>query len=573
MSTIFKVVALLVAITTVWYLVRNEALDSLDSFYDGGLIPQKETLQETGDYYPIEKAKKILDEAYISAHEILAKTESAKSILELKKGIEYLKKAIRERNILAGELPERLPVISKPKPPKVDDLKEFCPENYTGSKQDHPLYINNIALDPTCKVPPLNKMVTVIFNFVDEIAISKAETIFEDAAFCIYQNMTYVAFVKKGEAEIPKLISIAKAKLPNMHIIEKTEAGETHGAVLHEAVSKVKTKYVVLTRNTERFDNFSTIVRLVRDISLGKAEVIGASHRNISGHWKAGCYQMKQLRGEIGFDEGYDLSDNACMYCDYISGPFGVKTENILKYLSGVKESKLTGDFFYMEYFFHVRLNIEKRIFMCIDSMFYTETVGLLILDKEKWFPFQEKMSLSKVTFPDHKTTHEFECQKVNLKCLPQKDSELPFCCYKDIETILTYMSKYLRDKQIQHQFHLPNGDQSWTSLYQGNPKRNIILIGVSDLQKVSDMKYDGFSWSLTGYEFSSTEWRLVFIQDSKFATKPVINIRFNKLLLPVNTNPAKALLTYGKDVCTKNKICFNLLHFYEPFDYQKVWI
>ena len=71
-------------------------------------------------------------------------------------------------------------------------------------------------------------------------------------------------------------------------IVESSKTN--HVDVLREAINAVTTKYVVITRNVERFDNFSIIIRLVRDISLGNAEIVGGTQRNQSGHWKSGCY-------------------------------------------------------------------------------------------------------------------------------------------------------------------------------------------------------------------------------------------------------------------------------------------
>eukprot|EP00111_Clytia_hemisphaerica_P009601 TCONS_00028165-protein len=409
-------------------------MKSIHPYFDSNDIEQEDEEIEYGE--SLESLKTILDETYVSVIKILDESESAKSVIELEKGLKHLKEAIKQRNVLAGEDPGRLPKIEKVKK-EMKDPGEICPEKYQGAKQDYPLYLNHIPLDPTCKVAPLNSLVTVTFNFVNEIPATQAEELFEDAAFGMYKNMTFLAFLKKGAKEIPKLKDIAKVKLPNMHIIEQEETSQTHADVLEEMAKSVKTKYVVLTRNIERFDNFSTIIRLVRDISLGKAEIVAGSHRNTSGHWRAGCYQMKQRLGEMALDEGYDFSDNGCMFCDYVSGPFGIKTEVLLKYLETVKESPLKTYQFYMEMFFHFRLQMRKKILMCIDSMFYTVTSGLLPRDKAAWMPYLKRNKISKMVFPRKVVTHEATCKEVELQCIPDKEKNLPFCCYREIEEVL----------------------------------------------------------------------------------------------------------------------------------------
>ena len=558
-----------------WAFLRTTMMKSLERFYKGSsqFIYENSGGDAGFEHGSLESLKATLDEAYIVMNQILQESESAKTVLELEKGIKYLKEAIKERDILAGETSHSLPVIKIQKK-DLTDPKEFCPEKYISPKHDYPLYLKSIPLDPSCKVPPLNKMVSVIFNFVDEIPISKAEDLFEDAAFGEYKNMTFIAFLKPNLAETEKLKKLAKAKLPNMKIVEQTKLSgkENHAAILAKAVSYAETKYVVLTRNIERFDNFSTIIRLVRDISLGKAEIVGGSHRNTTGHWRAGCYQMKQNRGEMAFDEGYDFSDNGCMFCDYVSGPFGIKKEILVEYLASVEKIDLSGDQFYMNMHFHFRQQMKKKVLMCIDSMFYTKTSGLLPANKTFWKPFLVQNKISKMIFPNHTAMHEFSCSEVGLSCSPEKDLDLPFCCFKEAEKVLAHINKYLQENKVRYHFYLPDGQPMWNKFYMENLNKNLILIGVDDLNKLSKLKFSGFSWSFIEHQFSSQEWNIVFQEEKEFLSD-IINIRFSSLLLPVNMNPGQALAKYGDDHCTKDKICFDLLHFYGPLDSQKVWM
>eukprot|EP00111_Clytia_hemisphaerica_P009612 TCONS_00028185-protein len=104
------------------------------------------------------------------------------------------------------------------------------------------------------------------------------------------------------------------------------------------------------------------------------------------------------------------------------------------------------------------------------------------------------------------------------------------------------------------------------------NPARNIILVSVSSVNSLSTLKMDGFAWSYSDYEFSSDHWKIVFQKEASFPSEN-FKIRFNKLLLQVNQNPGKALAKYGKTACSRDKICFDLLHYHGPLDAQKVWI
>ena len=186
--------------------------------------------------------------------------------------------------------------------------------------------------------------------------------------------------------------------------------------------------------------------------------------------------------------------------------------------------------------------------------------------------PFLKQNKISKMIFPNQTAVHESSCSEVDLNCLPEKDLDLPFCCYKEAEKVLTHINKYLQESKIHYHFYLPDGGPMWNKFYMENLNKNLILIGVDDLTKLSKLEFPGFSWSFIGHQFSSEEWNIVFQEESKFLSD-VINIRFRGLLLPVNMNPGKALAKYGEDHCTKDKICFDLLHFYGPLDSQKVWM
>ena len=346
-----------------------------------------------------------------------------------------------------------------------------------------------------------------------------------------------------------------------MKIVErKPSTEETHSSVLAEALSHVETKYVVLTRNIERFDNFSTIIRLVRDISLGKAEIVAGAHRNTSGHWRAGCYQMKQDRGKMAFDEGYDFSDNGCMFCDYVSGPFGIKKNILLEYLNlWINKQTFLVTLFYMNMFFHFRLKMKKKILMCIDSMFYTETSGLLPVNKTFWMPFLKINKISKMIFPNQTVIHESSCSEVGLSCLPEKDAELSFCCFEEAEKVLGRVNKYLQENQIRYHFFLPDGRPVWNKFYMENLNKNLIIIGVDNLAKLSKLEVPGFSWNSISHQFFSRVWNIVFQEENHFLSD-IINVSFNNLLLPVNMNLGKALANYREDQCIKDKICFDLL-------------
>lgn len=502
-------------------------------------------------------------------------TTSGKSKLEYDRSLGVLNSFLKKYNAVFGK-PVELPSMNYDKPIKVNKSPDICPEKVWDltdpiflksnpiSEWYSPLWMEPPLL-PGCTAPPLNSLVTIVFNFASEIPIIKAETLLLDAAACRYKGMHMIALIRNHEY-FDKLKKLANENLPNMQVIESQNSAKTLASDLQEAVSFIKTKYVVLTRNTERFDNFSLIIRLVRDVSNGKSVIVGGSQRNISGHWKSGCYQVKQGVDQVHYEEGYDNSDDGCMVCDYLSTPFGTRTEFISNYLNTNRNSVLNGDAFYMELFLRVQ-EMRKPVFMCVDSMFFTETSGIQTKNKSVWLPFVKKFGFSKVTvnFPDQRHTLEYTCKEISLSCAP-KETGLNHCCYKEAENILQVIINKLLALRISYRFELPVATIFWMD--SSNSKNNIVVVEIKGENSVSGkIQYDGFNW-IDG-NFVSRDWKFIFKRNDQISSVGY-NIRFGNLLLPVKQNPGEVM---ESDFISECPACFNLLWYSRSLDSQKIWL
>ena len=516
----------------------------------------------------LNKAYKLL--SFIAFH-----TKSSKSKIEYERAIGYFKKFI-SRN-------EPPPKVFFERPEKIRELEvnEICPEREWSDKDliselKQPMWFDPF-LKSDCKVPPLDSLVTLFFNFVNEIHLSKAKELFLDIAASKYNKMNMVAVVSKGSS-YTQLTEITTNKLPNMKITESSKT--KHVDVLRETMNTVTTKYVIITRNIERFDNFSLIIRLVRDISLGNAEIVGGTQRNQSGHWKAGCYQVKQENDLLHFEEGYDESDNGCMFCDYLSTPFAVKTENLKTYLhqDSMVGNELTGDFLYMEYFMKIRFKNELDIYMCADSMFYTETSALQTSNiNNVWLPYLKKYKYSAVTvgFPDQKNKIVYPCKDVDITCSPSILSpRMKTCCMSEAEIHMRHVMEIL--SSIPYRFQLPTSEPYWNTLDKLGISSGKFIISIQvtgdGLDKLkTNLKLDGFEWS--GSHFASDSWLFDFVTSplsTNENTEHRYTISFGNLRLRVVEFPGDSLLLNTPYPCTS---CLDLLFDYRDMKSHKLWL
>jgi len=571
----YQNVALFVGITLVWYHLRTYVSKSTTSTISA---TTNQILEESFNRFAVEPKTPIINHsaglnendflftAHRHLHYLEYHTKSSKSRIEYNRAMGYLEKLIKKEDRPTIHYPPEF-IFSE----KADDV---CSEKDYSSKDAKielhaPMWLQP-WLEPNCKFPPLNTIVTLIFNFANEIPLEKAENLFEDAADCMYREMHMVALVNPGQTHAT-LSKIASEKLPNMKILESTNKDNTHARNLNEVLSKVTTKYVVLMRNTERFDNFSTIIRLVRDVSIGNAAVVGGTQRNISGHWKAGCYQTKIKNDLIHFEEGYDESENGCMYCDYLSTPFAVKTQVISEYLNQNIDTKLAGDFFYMEFFMKIRFERKNSVFMCVDSMFYTETSAIQTANNQTWLPFLQKYSLSKVTvgFPFQTHVIQFTCSEVGITCSP-KLRGTNHCCFLEAEGILGKIVNTLSSLNVEYRYVLPMQDSFWALISQSNTEQLTVAIETKDGPSTlkDTLKIDGFEWQKD--KFTSYSWSVVFTQNQQISSTRTFKIRFGNLVLPTNRNPGEALSSRVNKQCL---VCFDLLHYYRDLRNLKIWM
>ena len=436
-----------------------------------------------------------LEEIYNMIHDASLQSRSAKTILELDNSLVLLKDALK---IIGVDDVKLKTAVKPPNLPEASKTLEVCPEKFV--LHYDVFYIDGIPVDPDCHTaPPLHTVLTVVMNFVNEAKVRDVHTLLSDISQSRYRNISVLAIFDKTYKTSP-LESKFKNKVPHLKLVNTDKT--SHHQVLNEVIKHIETKYLILTRDMERYDNFSTIDGLMRPISYGKADVVAASHRNGTGHWRAGCYQSKMVEYGYRLVEGYDLSYNGCMYCDYVSGPFAVKKDLLAHYLKQVSE-EFSGDMLYMD-FFTILYNDKKIVMSAVDCMFYSFTSGLQVMNKNKWLGYAKKYKINKFIFPDGEKFN-FGCAELSLSCRMPSKNTLPLCCHDELTVFMNFIAHALDKNKVKFEVE--------TELKDHNNVIVHAVINDAQLKKVKELfeHNAGYKWEdLGGYvKVAASSWNM----------------------------------------------------------------
>ena len=199
----------------------------------------------------------------------------------------------------------------------------------------------------------------------------------------------------------------------------------------------------------ETFSNFASIEKLLVPLVNKESAIVGASHRNPSGHWKLACFQSNMQWYRFRLIEGYDLLSNNYAYCDYVSGPFAARTD-LLKDSVSSTSNDMQGDAFYLDLMW--RLTVEKKVVMlCVECLFHTRTSGIQSRGKNIWLPFIRKYKLNLMTFHDG-SFFEYSCGEAGIGCESTTGKFLSFCCHKELQDLALFICKTLSEHNIGHE-------------------------------------------------------------------------------------------------------------------------
>ena len=157
-----------------------------------------------------------------------------------------------------------------------------------------------------------------------------------------------------------------------------------YGTALNDATNLVKSPFVLVAPWIGRLDTSLDVERLIHVQETSGAFVVGGATKCVeSGKWDRGCYQTPFKLYTLKYIAGYRLSQRECLFCEYVTSPFLVRTTVIKHY----KFRKLTHGVF-RDFFLQIKQD-EELIVVCPDVMFYTakenQSNAQLIHFAEQW--------------------------------------------------------------------------------------------------------------------------------------------------------------------------------------------
>ena len=248
--------------------------------------------------------------------------ETVNGIIQMLTGDE-----LKNNNTFAPKMPRRLSTAKQ----------EVCPEIFKGKDLIYgQSYWRKGFERENCKdFVPIENLLTLLMYVPEELS---------------KPSMNYFEIMQGVEKYYPKMKVILattkpveesrKSSIAQLNISFKNEVVESdhQGKLWRNLIKQVETPYVLLAPQITHFDDDIDLYRLVRMISYnaGKVSVAGGSYRDVNGHWSFGCEQVAYRNWTAHYKAGYYQSFNESVPCDFVPGPFVVRT-SVLKEL-GIDE-------------------------------------------------------------------------------------------------------------------------------------------------------------------------------------------------------------------------------------------
>ena len=248
--------------------------------------------------------------------------EAVNEIILMLKGDE-----LKNNNTFAPKIPR----------PASTGKQEVCPEIFKGENllYGQSYWRKGFERESCTEFVPIEDLLTLLMYVPEELP---------------KPSMNYFEIMQGVEKYYPKMKVILattkpieqsrKSAIAQLNIIFKNEVveGNHQGKLWGNLVKQVETPYALLAPRITHFDDDIDLYRLVRMISYnaGTVSVAGGSYRDVNGHWTFGCEQVTYRNWTAYYKAGYYQSFNESVPCDFVPGPFVVRT-SVLKEL-GIDE-------------------------------------------------------------------------------------------------------------------------------------------------------------------------------------------------------------------------------------------
>lgn len=336
-------------------------------------------------------------------------------------------------NTIAGQLDPRVAIsnsqiLTSPGGKHMDRQTDACNDT-DNTRGDHQLYQQNEPL--LCagaeSKRPISELITILVNNVDSKMFPERLQVLLDGI------RGYHPFVRVLVADvIPNASSYGKKTFShgNIRLISvELRLVQTPGVIWNLLIEEVTTPYVLIARDLSHFNAYSRLERQIYMISAsGAIGVAGGAYRNLTGHWKVGCYQTDVKNYFLRIAEGYKHSANGCMFCDHLEGPF-VARASVMK---DVKlNPELPEDVIFNDWFLRLK-QADILAVNCPDAMYFTQGRGNFNdQPQSSWLKLAKQWEVHRIFVPPN-VVYLFSCKEVGLSCETSKrlkEHLMPPCC------------------------------------------------------------------------------------------------------------------------------------------------
>lgn len=333
-----------------------------------------------------------------------------------------------------------------------DSHIDVCDNPSNSSRADQLLYQQNDP--PLCKGTerkrPISQLVTILVNNIDTDAKmfpERLQTLLDGIRGYHLFLPVIVADVQTNMTHAHRTLSVTRNRGAVRLIAVEPRLVQTPGAIWNVLIQEVTTPYVLIARDLSHFNAYSRLERQIYMISVSDfIGVAGGAFRNLTGHWKVGCYQTDIKNYFLRIVEGYKYSAYGCMFCDHLEGPFVART-SIMKEIKFNQE--LPGDVVFNDWFLRIK-QANVLVTNCPDAMYFTQ--GRSGFDEQKqssWLTLAKEWEIHRIFVPPN-VIYLFSCKEVGLSCRTSnrlKEHLMPSCCLVQMarawKTLDEFASKY----------------------------------------------------------------------------------------------------------------------------------
>lgn len=339
---------------------------------------------------------------------------------------------------------------------------EVCGDANNKSRGDYLFYQQNDP--PLCRGTeqkrPISELITVIVNNVD-----KNSKIFSERLQIILDGIRgYHLFVPVLVADVNtnityehKTFSPARTRHNVRIVTVEPRFLLTPGVIWNLLIQEVTTPYVLVARDLSHFNAYARLERQIYMISASDfVGVVGGAFRNLTGHWKVGCYQTDIRNYFLRIVEGYKYSAYGCMFCDHLEGPF-VARKSVMKEIKFNQE--LPDDVLFNDWFLRVK-QANILVMNCPDAMYFTQGKSYFheqsTPKQSSWLVLARQWEVHRIFVPPN-IIYLFSCKEVGLSCKTSKrlkEHLMPSCCLVQMARAWKALDEFASRYGIGYELH-----------------------------------------------------------------------------------------------------------------------